>query len=91
MKNVKVSLVLAIKEHLIAGHPITQLESVCLFGVADITPTISDLRREGYKIESTRVPYVKALRRLNESAILVPPNNLPVKEITLTEYVWHGL
>ena len=91
MKNIKVSLVLAIKEHLLEGRPITQLESVCLFGVADITPTISDLRREGYKIESKRVPYVRALRRLNKSATFLPPNNLPVKEITLTEYTWGGL
>lgn len=91
MTTVKVSLVMAIKEHILEGNPITQLESVCLFGVADITPTISDLRRDGYKIDSKRVPYVRALRRLNESASLTPPKNLPVKEITLTEYVWCGL
>jgi hypothetical protein len=91
MTTVKVSLVMAIKEHILEGNPITQLESVCLFGVADITPTISDLRRDGYKIDSKRVPYVRALRRLNESASLIPPKNLPVKEITLTEYVWCGL
>jgi len=91
MTTLKVSLVMAIKEHILEGNPITQLESVCMFGVADITPTISDLRREGYKIESKRVPYVRALRRINESATLTPPKNLPVKEITLTEYVWCGL
>jgi hypothetical protein len=91
MTTIKTSLVLAIKEHLLEGNPITQLESICLFGVADITPTISDLRREGYKIESKRVPYVRALRRINERATLSPPANLPVKEITLTEYVWCGL
>lgn len=91
MKTVKVSLVMAIKEHILKGNPITQLEGICLFGVADITPTISDLRRDGYKIDSTRVPYVRALRRLNESANLTPPKNLPVKEIALTEYVWCGL
>ena len=91
MTTLKVSLVMAIKEHILEGNPITQLESVCMFGVADITPTISDLRREGYKIESKRVPYVRALRRINERATLTPPKNLPVKEITLTEYVWCGL
>jgi len=91
MITIKTSLALAIKEHLLEGNPITQLEGVCLFGVADITPTISDLRREGYKIDSKRVPYVRALRRINERATLSPPANLPVKEIMLTEYVWCGL
>lgn len=91
MKNCKTSLVLAIKEHLICGNPLTQLECVVLFGVADVTPTISDMRREGYKIDSARVPYVKALRRINEVATLQPPPNLPIKEITLTEYSWAGL
>ena len=44
------------------------------------------MRRDGYVIKSKRVPFVAALRRINESATLEPPRNLPVKEVTLTEY-----
>ena len=91
MATNRVSLVLAIKEHLLDGHPITQLECVVLFGVADVTPIISDMRKEGYKIESKRSPYSAALRRINTAAYLEPPKNLPVKELMLTEYFWMGL
>lgn len=82
----RTQLVLGVKEHLLGGHSITQLECIALFGVPYVTPIISDLRREGYVVKSKRVPYVAALRRINESAVLQPPKNLPVKEITLTEY-----
>lgn len=82
----KTQLVLGVKEHLIGGNPITQLECIVLFGVPSLTKVISDMRREGYVISSRRVPFVAALRRINESATLQPPTNLPIKEVSLTEY-----
>lgn len=86
MPNNRTPLVLGVKEHLLTGHPITQLECIVLFGVPSLTKVISDMRRDGYVIKSKRVPFVAALRRINESATLTPPKNLPVKEVTLTEY-----
>ena len=86
MSNSKTQLVLGVKEHLLEGHPITQLECIVLFGVPSLTKVISDMRRDGYVIKSKRVPFVAALRRINESAVLEPPKNLPVKEVVLTEY-----
>lgn len=91
MSMSKTQLVLGVKEHLLTGHPITQLECIVLFGVPSLTKVISDMRKEGYKIESKRVPFVAALRRINECATLTPPPNLPVKEVALTEYYWLGL
>jgi hypothetical protein len=49
------------------------------------------MRRHGYKIDSRKIPFVKVVRRINEYAVYVPPSNLPIKEITVTEYVWAGL
>lgn len=86
MSNNKTQLVLGVKEHLLTGHPITQLECIVLFGVPSLTKVISDMRKDGYVIKSKRVPFVAALRRINESAVLEPPRNLPVKEVALTEY-----
>ena len=86
MSNSRTQLVLGVKEHLLAGQPITGLECIVLFGVPSLTKVISDTRRDGYVIKSKRVPFVAALRRINESATLEPPRNLPVKEVTLTEY-----
>lgn len=75
-----------VKEHLLAGNPITHLESIVLFGVPSLTKVISDMRREGWIIKSRMVSYAGALARINRHATLAPPANLPVREIHLTEY-----
>jgi len=77
---------LGAREYLVAGKPITELESIVLFGVASLTKLVSELRREGWVVQSQRVPYAAALRRVNEHAVLQPPANLPVREIYLTEW-----
>ena len=81
--------VLAAREHLLAGDPMTRLEAIILFGLPDLTKLISDLRREGFVIHTRQVSYVTAVTRVNRHAVLEPPANLPVKEITLTDY-WVG-
>lgn len=79
-------LVLAAQEHLVSGKPITRLEAMVLYGVPDLTKLISDMRKKGWTIESRRVPYAAAIKRINQHAVLTPPANLPVREILLTEY-----
>lgn len=86
MRRNQQGLVLAVREHLAEGYPITNLEALTVFGVPALTPIISDLRREGWVIKSKRVPYLVALTRVNKVAKLSPPNNLPIREIFLTEY-----
>lgn len=91
MRTHKTSLVMALKEHILSGQPITSMEAVTLFGVPVLTAEITRMRQSGYKIESRKVPFVRVVRRINQFAVFVPPSNLPVKEITLTEYIWAGL
>ena len=86
MNNMKTGMALAIREHLLAGNPVTHLDAVVLFGVSYVHRIISDMRKEGWVIKTERVAYVKALRRVNEHASLVSPPNLPIKEILFTEY-----
>jgi hypothetical protein len=86
MKTFRHGLVLAVREHIAEGKPITHLEALTLFGVPGLTKVISDLRREGWVIQSRTVPYMAALARVNQFAKLTPPANLPVREIRLTEY-----
>jgi hypothetical protein len=81
--------VLAAREHLLSGEPMTRLEAITLFGVPDLTKLISDLRRDGFIVHTRQVPYLVAVTRVNKHAVLQPPANLPVKEITLTDY-WVG-
>jgi len=84
--NPKQGMALAVREHLAAGRPITRLEALVLYGVSNLTGLMSDMRRQGWVIESRWVPYATAVRRINEHAVLQPPANLPVREIQLTEY-----
>ena len=86
MKTFRHGLVLAVREHLAEGEPITQLEALAMFGFSGLTPLISDLRREGWVIKSHSIPYMVALAIVNEVAKLIPPANLPIREIRLTEY-----
>ena len=86
MMNFRHSGVLAAREHLLSGQPMTRLEAIVLFGVPDLTKPISDLRRDGFIIETRQVAYAAAVARVNRHAVLKPPANLPVKEITLTDY-----
>lgn len=86
MSNVKYGLVTAAKEHLISGNPMTRLDAMVLFGVPDLPKVISEMRRDGWVIESRHVPYVMAVKRINKNAVLEPPKNLPIRDINLTEY-----
>ncbi|TGQ16363.1 MULTISPECIES: helix-turn-helix domain-containing protein [unclassified Mesorhizobium] len=86
MKSFRHSGVVAAREHLLSGEPMTRLEAIILFGVPDLTKLISDLRHEGFIIHTRQVSYVAAVSRVNRHAVLHPPANLPVKEITLTDY-----
>ena len=86
MKSIKIGMALPVKEHLLAGKPITHLEAVVLFGVSYVHRIVTDMRKEGWVINTQRISYAKALRRTNEHASLVPPPNLPIKEIQFTEY-----
>ena len=86
MSNVKYGLSVAVKEHLISGQPITRLEAIILYGISNLTMLISDLRKKGWVIESKRIAYVAAVKRVNKYAELLPPDNLPIRDILLTEY-----
>lgn len=86
MSNPRHSGILAAREHLLSGEPMTRLEAIVLFGVPDLTKIISDLRRDGFIVHTRQLPYLAAVTRVNRHAVLQPPANLPVKEIMLTDY-----
>ena len=80
---------IAVREFLATGMPLTELESTVLFGVTSLTDLVSSLRKEGWVVQSKRITYAAAARRINEFATLTPPKDLPVREIMLTEW-WLG-
>ena len=86
MKKVTHSLVIAAEDHLLSGEPISRFESLALYGVPDLPKIVSDLRKKGARIEARRVPFARAIVRVNKVASFVAPENLPVREILITEY-----
>ena len=86
MKSLRNGLAKAAKETLLAGKPLTRLEAMVLFGVANLPDVVKEMRREGWVIEQKLVPYATAMKRINEHAVLKPPPNLPVREVMVTEY-----
>lgn len=86
MKSPRYGLALAVREHLMGGRPITRLEALILYGISNLTDVISEMRKEGWTIESRPIPFAAAVRRVNEHAELRPPDNLPIREIQLTDY-----
>ena len=76
----------AVKDFLLTGKPLTSLEGGVLFGCTGLGRVVSRLRKAGFRIDTRKVSYALALRRINELAQLTPPADLPIREIFLTEY-----
>jgi hypothetical protein len=76
----------ACREHMLEGHRITALEATILFGVGLLSRMVARMRREGFVIKSRSCTYAAVVERLRPHAMLVPPPNLPIREIVLTEY-----
>lgn len=79
-------MALAAREHLAGGQPITRLEAMVLYGVANLPDVVKEMRKQGWIVRSRLVPYAAAVVRVNQHAVLEPPKNLPIREIQLTEY-----
>lgn len=71
---------------MLEGHRVSLLEAVLVFGVQNLNAELTRLRKDGFLIKSERVSMAKVVRRTNELALCKPPENLPFKEIVMTEY-----
>jgi hypothetical protein len=86
MKTNRNGIALAAREHLASGQPLTRIEAIILYGVANLPDVIKEMRRQGWIIKSRNVPYATAMARINKHAVLKPPPNLPIRDIQFTEY-----
>ncbi len=86
MATYRNGIALAAREHLASGQPITRLEAIVLYGVANLPDVIKEMRRQGWIIKSRHITYAAAVARMKAYAELTPPKNLPIREIQLTEY-----
>ena len=77
---------MAFREHMLEGHHISPLEAMLLFGVLAPNAELTRMKKNGFLIKSQRVSMAKIIRRINEFTPCKPPDNLPYKEIQMTEY-----
>lgn len=71
---------------MLEGHHVSLLEALLIFGVQSLNAELGRLKKDGYLIKDNRVPMAAIIRRINEYAICKPPENLPFREIIMTEY-----
>ncbi len=86
MSEAKYQPATALKEHLLAGHAVSLIEAMLLFGVQSPNRTITTLKREGFIIKSQKVPMAKIIHRINQYATCSVPDDLPYSEIYMMEY-----
>jgi hypothetical protein len=77
---------IALREHMLNGHPITILEALLLFGVQSPNRTLTTFKKNGFLIASRQVQMAKVITRINKYTVCKVPEGLPYKEIQLTEY-----
>ncbi|MDB3929412.1 helix-turn-helix domain-containing protein [Paracoccaceae bacterium] len=76
----------ALREHMLQGNPVSLLEAMMLFGVQNPNAEFTRIKKDGFTVRSKRVPMTRLTVRLNKFASFEPPENLPHKEILMTEY-----
>ena len=86
MSTYKNGVALAAREHLASGQPLTRLEAIALYGIANLPDLVKEMRRQGWIIKSRNVSYAVAMARLNKVMQFQPPAGLPITEIQFTEY-----
>lgn len=77
---------LAFKEHLLSGQPLSMLEAVVLYGISNGYAATGRLRKDGFNIQTERIPLARAYARLKKLVNIEPPADLPTVEITITEW-----
>ena len=79
----------ALKDHLLKGNKVSQLDALMLFGVQRLPNMINDMRKAGFVVQTERISMIKVIVRLNKYCSVTPPKNLPTKEVFVTDY-WVG-
>ena len=82
----KYQAAMALREHMLAGHRVSLLEAILLFGVQAPNAEFARMKKDGFLIKSQRASMAKILRRINESTVCKTPQGLPYTEIHMTEY-----
>ena len=76
----------AFREHLVTGNYTSLLEALLIFGVQNPNAELTRMRKDGYIIGSQRVSMAKIMARINRYVHAEVPDNLPIRDILMSEY-----
>ena len=85
-KTLKYGNTSALKEYMLKGNRVSRIESLLYFGVQNFTAVLTLIKRDGYIIKKTPVSMAKIITRINKSLKCEAPKNLPLREITMSEW-----
>lgn len=77
---------LALREHMLGGNRVSLLEALLIFGVQSLNAELGRLKKDGFLIKDNKVSMATIIRRINDYTVCKPPENLPFREIVMTEY-----
>ena len=77
---------LALKEYLLDGNSITNLESLLFFGVKNLSAELTRLKKNGFIIKKQKLSLTKLMKRVNEITTCKLPKELPSNEIIINEW-----
>ena len=76
----------AMLDFMLEGNVVSLLEMMSMFGVCNPAAELTKIRKDGWIIESRRVPMTKIMVRMNKVMQFTPPKQLPHKECLMMEY-----
>ncbi len=68
------------------GRKISLVEAQILFGVQSLNRDLTRMKRDGHMIKSQKVPMARVMKRMNEHCVVIPPKELPIRDIMVSEY-----
>lgn len=71
---------------MLAGNRVSLLEALLLFGVQNPNAEFTRIKKDGFLLKSERCPMAKIIKRINDYTVCKVPENLPFREIHMTEY-----
>ena len=84
--KVKYGNVAALKDYMLKGNRVSRIESLVIFGVQNFTAVLSNFKKEGFIIKKEQVAMAKIIRRANKIIQCSSPDNLPTKDIIMSEW-----
>ena len=85
-KNLKYGNSDALLEYMLGVKRISILEAILYFGVQSPNRAFTQFKRKGFIVKKDSVSMAKVIVRINKQLSCKTPENLPIRDIIMSEY-----